>query len=139
MPHSIRKAGLYLMMQKTQMKGVLVDHYGILDVGNRMNLPNAGWQPLIIHQTPPQIRLDRLADTGDWKVLSKITDESDAISRINRAIENSAYDLFGNNCEHFARYVATGRRESTQLQFAGVFITLTLMLLFIAVSSKKSA
>ncbi len=136
MPHNIRKAGLYLMMQKTQMKGVLVDHYGILDVGNRMNLRNAGWQPLVIHQTPPQIRLDRLADTGDWKVLGKITDESDAISRINKAIENSAYDLFGNNCEHFARYVATGRRESTQLQALGLVAGLLAIVVILAMSGE---
>lgn len=131
MPYNIRKAGLYLLRQKTQMKGVLVDHYGILDVGNRLNLPNVGWQPLVIHQTPPQIRLDRLEDTGDWKILGTITDEPNAISRINKAVENSTYDLFGNNCEHFARYVATGRRESTQLQaialFAGL-IALTILL-----------
>ena len=30
------------------------------------------------------------------------------------------YDLFGNNCEHFARYVALGNRESTQVQGAVV-------------------
>ncbi len=132
MPHHIRRPGLYLLAQKTQIKGVLVDHYGILDVGNRLKLPNVDWHPIVIHQTPPQIRRDRLEDTGDWKVLGMITDESDAISRINKAVENSAYDLFGNNCEHFARYVATGRRESTQLQvfalFAGL-IALTILLL----------
>ncbi len=136
MPHNIRKAGLYLLMQKTQMKGVLVDHYGILDIGNRMNLPNAGWQPLVIHQTPPQIRLDRLADTGDWKVLGQITDETDAISRINKAIENNAYDLFGNNCEHFARYVATGRRESTQLQALGLGVGLLAIVVILAMSGE---
>lgn len=136
MPHRIRRAGLYLMIQKTQMKGVLVDHYGILDVGNRMNLSKAGWQPLVIHQTPPQIRLDQLADTGDWKVLGKITDETDAISRINRAIENSAYDLFGNNCEHFARYVATGRRESTQLQALGLVAGLLAIVVILAMSGE---
>lgn len=136
MPYNIRKAGLYLMMQKTQMKGVLVDHYGILDVGNRMNLPNAGWEPLVIHQTPPQIRLDRLEDTGNWKVLGKITDETDAISRINKAIENSAYDLFGNNCEHFARFVATGRRESKQLQAMGLVAVLLAVVVILAMSGE---
>jgi hypothetical protein len=124
------------MIQKTQMKGVLVDHYGILDIGNRMSLPHAGWQPLVIHQTPPQIRLDRLADTGEWKVLGKITDEADAISRINKAIGNSAYDLFGNNCEHFARYVATGRRESTQLQSLGLVAGLLAIVAILTMSGE---
>ncbi len=138
MPYNIRKPGLYLLIQKTQMKGVLVDHYGILDVGNRLNLPNAGWQPIVIHQTPPQIRLDRLEDTGDWKVLGKITDEPDAISRINKAVENTAYDLFGNNCEHFARYVATGRRESTQLQAMGLFAGLLAVVIILVMSGERA-
>jgi hypothetical protein len=138
MPNNIRRAGLYLMMQKTQMKGVLVDHYGILDVGNRLNLPNAGYRPLVIHQTPPQIRLDRLEDTGEWKVLGKITDEHDAISRINKALENNAYDLFGNNCEHFARYVATGRRESMQLQAIGLLVGLLATVIILTMSSERA-
>ncbi len=135
MPHHIRRPGLYLLIQKTQMKGVLVDHYGILDVGNRLNLPN-GRRPVVIHQTPPQIRLDHLEDTGDWKELGRITDEPDAISRINKAVENSAYDLFGNNCEHFARYVATGRRESTQLQAMGLFAGMLAVIIFLAMSGE---
>ncbi len=136
MPHNIRKAGLYLLMQKTQMKGVLVDHYGILDVGNRMNLPNTDGKRIVIHQAPPEIRLDRLEDTGDWKVLGKITDETHAISRINKATENSAYDLFGNNCEHFARFVATGRRESTQLQAMGLVAGLLAVVVILAMSGE---
>ncbi len=137
MPHYIRRPGLYLLVQKTQMKGVLVDHYGILDVGNRLKLPNVSWgRPVVIHQTPPQIRLDSLEDTGDWKVLGRITDEPLAISRINKALENSSYDLFGNNCEHFARYVATGRRESTQLQAMGLFAGLLAVIIFLAMSGE---
>jgi len=136
MPYNEFRDGLYLMMQKTQMKGVLVDHYGILDIGNRLNLQNGGWQPVVIHQTPPQIRIDRLQDTGDWKVLGKITDEPDALSRVNKALENHMYDLFGNNCEHFARYVATGTRESTQLQTVALFVGLLAFLFIIAKSGE---
>jgi len=126
------------MIQKTQLKGVLVDHYGILDVGNRLNLPNVGWQPVVIHQTPPEIRLDRLEDTGNWKVLGKITDEPDAIARINKAVKNNAYDLFGNNCEHFARYIATGRRESTQLQAWGFIAGLIGIIVALSISGKRA-
>jgi len=136
MPYNGFRDGIYLMMQKTQMKGVLVDHYGILDIGNRLNLQNGGWQPIVIHQTPPQIRIDRLQDTGDWKVLGKITDEPDALSRVNKALENHMYDLFGNNCEHFARYVATGTRESTQLQTVALFVGLLAFLFIIAKSGE---
>jgi len=50
----------------------------------------------------------------------KIEDESNAIRRLIVACSNSIYNTTGNNCEHFARYVATGKRESHQVQVAGL-------------------
>jgi hypothetical protein len=32
------------------------------------------------------------------------------------SVGDANYDLFGNNCEHFARFVASGTKESKQLQ-----------------------
>lgn len=117
MPYQQLNDGLYLVRQKSAEKGV--DHYGILDVGNRINHPQViPIQPVVIHQRPPRIQADWLQNTGEWAVLGKITDEADAISRMHKAAENPNYDLFGHNCEHFARYVATGKRESTQVQVA---------------------
>lgn len=75
-------------------------------------------QPVVIHQFPPEIRIDWLQDTGQWEVLGRITDEAEAMSRIEMARCSPAYDLVGHNCEHFARYVATGKRESIQVQAA---------------------
>ncbi len=122
--------GLYLLKQKSEAKGV--DHYGILDVGNRIGHLNVdGKHPVVIHQTPPTIRLDWLQDTGAWDVLGRITDEEAAKARMTAAFNNPNYDLFGHNCEHFARFVATGRSESTQLQAAG-FIAGLAALAFIA-------
>ena len=120
MPHQNLDDGFYLLRQKSEAKGV--DHYGILDVGNRMRHPQVNSpQPVVIHQRPPRIRMDWLQNTGQWTVLGRITDEADAIQRLHSAAENPSYNLFGHNCEHFARYVATGKRESTQVQ-AGVLI-----------------
>jgi hypothetical protein len=53
-------------------------------------------------------------------MLGRITNEGDAIDRLNIALKNPTYDLFGHNCEHFARYVATGKKESTQIQAVGL-------------------
>lgn len=106
------------MKQKSDAKGV--EHYGILDIGNRIGHPNVnGIHPVVIHQTPPSIKVDWLQNTGMWEVLGRITNEGDAKSRMNNAFRKPNYDLFGHNCEHFARYVATGRHESTQLQAVG--------------------
>lgn len=119
MPYRHLADGLYLLKQKSEGKGV--DHYGILDVGNRIAHPQVnGQHPVVIHQTPPTIKLDWLQNTGAWSILGRITDEEDAKARMTQAFQNPTYNLFGHNCEHFARYVATGRHESTQLQVAGV-------------------
>jgi len=123
MPHQQLADGLYLLKQRSPEKGV--DHYGVVDVGNRLALPNVdGSHPVVVHQTPPSIAFNWLKDTGTWNVLGRITDEPEAIQRMKKALENPGYDLFGHNCEHFARYVATGRRESTQLQAVGVMASL---------------
>lgn len=123
MPYQNLNDGLYLVRQKSAAKGV--DHYGILDVGNRIKHPQViPVQPVVIHQRPPHIQLDWLQNTGEWMILGVITDEADAITRMNEAVENPNYDLFGHNCEHFARFVATGKRESTQIQVAVVLVGL---------------
>jgi len=111
MPNQQLVAGLYLVKQRSPSKGV--DHYGILDAGNRLG---CGQQPVVVHQTPPGIRVDWLASTGEWLVLGRVLDEAGAIARIRMALQNPRYDLFGHNCEHFARFVATGSRESHQLR-----------------------
>jgi len=109
MPNHQLVAGLYLVKQQSPSKGV--EHYGILDTGNRLGY---GRQPVVVHQTPPGIRADWLAGTGGWLVLGRVL--AGATARIQMSLQNPRYDLFGHNCEHFARYVATGRRESHQLQ-----------------------
>ncbi len=114
MPYQGYADGLCLLMQPGA-KGV--DHYGILDIGNRIGHPQVdGRHPIVIHQTPPTIVMNWLQETGSWSVRGRITDEPYAIGRLKAALKNPSYDVFGNNCEHFARFVATGKRESTQLQ-----------------------
>jgi hypothetical protein len=112
--------GLYLVKQRSQNKPG-IEHYGILDIGNRLGHPKAdGINPTVVHQTPPQLRVDWLAGTGNWEVLGKITDEQMARQRVKQAANQPHYDLFGHNCEQFARFIATGKHESTQFQSAAV-------------------
>ena len=68
-----------------------------------------------------------IAGTGTWKVMGRIRDEDAALSRINQALRDPTYDLFLHNCEHFARFVATGLRESRQLQAAVVVVGLAVL------------
>ncbi len=131
MPYRNISDGLYLVKQKSSEKGV--DHYGVLDIGNRLNHPQAnGINPVIVHQSPPSIKIEWFEEIGgDWGILGVIIDEGMAKERMNKLMENPQYDLFGHNCEHFARFVATGKRESTQLQTVGTVLGLA-ALVFVA-------
>ena len=136
MPYQGYSDGLYLVAQKSEAKGV--DHYGIMDIGNRIRHPGAdGINPVIIHQTPPTIRIDWFQNTGVWRVLGAVADESFALQRLNAAFANPNYDLFGNNCEHFARFVALGTRESTQVKAAVVVAGLA-ALTIVVVQAQRS-
>jgi hypothetical protein len=111
--------GLYWIVQHCDAKGV--DHHAILDVGNRMGYRDAGaGQAMIIHQTPPSIRREPFARTGYWTIEKRILDERSAVQRLIEACGRPEYHLVGNNCEHFARHIATGVRESQQVQIFGL-------------------
>ena len=118
--------GLYWLSQKSPTKGV--QHHAILDVGNRLGHHDIDPRyPIIVHQTPPSITRERFAGTGDWELVLKIADEPSARQRLIAACANPIYNAAGNNCEHFARYIATGKRESHQVRavgFVGVLIGL---------------
>ena len=124
--------GLYLVARRAPEKGV--DHYGILDIGNRFGLPEAdGVNPVIVHQRPPSIAVEWLKDTGTtpWRLLGRVTDETHARRRLRQAAANPAYNLFGHNCEHFARFIATGKPASSQLRTVG-FVAGLAVLTFVA-------
>lgn len=109
------QAGLYVVKQRSLAKRV--DHYGILDVGNRLKFEwSYSARPVIVHQTPPTLRVDWAENTGHWQVVGRIVDEESARTRVRAAAASPGYNLLGNNCEHFARFTATGVPESRQLQ-----------------------
>lgn len=119
--------GLYLVKRKGTEKGV--DHYGILDIGNRTRNPHVqGGLPFVVHLMPAGFQADWLRPTDTWIVVEKVLDENNAAERLNEAWSRPEYNLLVNNCEHFARYVATGISESKQVQTT-VAITMSLVAL----------
>ena len=111
--------GVYLVWQKSQRKGV--DHYGVLDVGNCLGIAQAdGIRPVVIHQAPPSITLDTIENSGPWKVIASSPDIQQSYQIFWQACQTPDYDWLSNNCEHFARSVVLGRRESKQIQNAVV-------------------
>lgn len=131
MPFKKFTDGLYLAKQKSRIKPNLIDHYGIIDIGNILNHPQGNKKiPIVIHQAFPTVRIDRLRNTGKWNILGKVKDSklSNAKLRIQTAIKNPKYNFFCNNCEQFARYVTTGIKESKQLQAAVCIVALGALL-----------
>jgi hypothetical protein len=118
MPHQHFPDGLYLLKQASEKNGIAIDHYGVADVGNVLGHPESnGSHPLVIHQTPPRIQIDWLKDTGQWQVVGKVMDIEGAKARLRVAFRYPAYNLFGNNCEHFAKFVAQNNHSSSQVFF----------------------
>jgi hypothetical protein len=116
MPSQNLEDGLYLA-KRPVFGSKVADHYGVIDIGNRLRYalpPALATTPVVIHQAADGLKAESL--TGEWHVESRIADEAGAIRRIETAMATPNYDLFGNNCEHFARFVASGTKESKQLQ-----------------------
>ncbi len=130
MPYQGFPDGLYLLRRPSD-KGI--HHYGVLDIGNRLQLTGVSVEhPVVAHQTPPSIRFDWFQNTGAWESLGRVVEEPAALERLRLALFNPRYDLFGNNCEQFARFVTTGRRECTQLQAVIVVVGLAALVVVVA-------
>lgn len=129
MMHQAPQKGLYLA-RKWAGPMTPVFHWGIIDIGQclgGMSLPAAARHTLVllegaeeapgtvVHRTPGELRYEPVSDLHRWKLLRRIEDEAGARARIAHALQDPAYNLVGNNCEHFARYIADGRKHSGQV------------------------
>lgn len=138
MPYQGIADGLYLASTPgARVKGIPVVHYGIVDIGNVLNVQGVDESgvPTVIHQTPPRIKLEHLHPGVEWKLIDRISDVKGAIARIREAAKNPNYDLLGNNCEHFAKFVAHDTRVSGQVLVGGV-VAGGLVVLGVAILSK---
>jgi hypothetical protein len=116
MSNSVTPHGLYLV--KRPKKGGPGEHFAVLDVGNRIPKKSPFMiQPCVIHHMPDGIKVEPIVPNEKWEVIEPIVDEPGAKQRILEALKTPEYDLLGNNCEHFSRFVASGKKESRQVQF----------------------
>ena len=72
---------------------------------------------MILHRTDLGVRADWAADMGTVHIMGQVPPHLVplAVARFSVALQENDYDLFTNNCEHFARYVTEGQKYSTQV------------------------
>lgn len=113
--------GIYLARVRLPHKPVA--HYAILDIGNVLARQRT-WAP-VLYQLSPAGPTYCSADSFPLEVLERIHDEPGATQRFEQALARPDYSILGNNCEHFARFVASGIRTSRQVW--GVLVAVTLV------------
>ncbi|GAF83198.1 unnamed protein product [marine sediment metagenome] len=99
-------------------------HHGIdLGNGNVIHFDSGPWQKLMSQSTdvPPRIRETPMkAFARNREILVRVYDLADdpevAIARATSRLHEEGYELFNNNCEHFAVWCKTGQAESTQVE-----------------------
>jgi len=109
---------------KRPSPGKLVDHAGVLVVGNVLGLLGAGdlfQDPspmgVVVHLTPQGIETEALNDLGPWAVERIMADEAGARLRLGLVLQSMpGYDAFARNCEHFVSFIETGEATSPQLR-----------------------
>ncbi len=116
--------GVFLL-RKQATKIPLADHYGVLVAGKALSdFGIQGYEPVIIHRTP-DIRAEWAETTGVWEWVEEVPPDKIPLA-VTRALEEFAqpnYALLTNNCEHTGRYITSGEKQSTQvnwLAFAGL-------------------
>ena len=122
MPHEGLADGLHLARQTgLKVKGYPVTHYGIIDVGNALGIPGVETEkgPTVIHQTPPEIQFEHIGADPPWEITARVEDIEGAKCRTVEGLKTPEYNMFTNNCEHFAKYVARDSKVSGQV-IAGI-------------------
>ena len=107
-------------------------------MGNALAIPNidSSLGPTVIHQTPPHIKFEHIGEGSQWELTDRIEDTEGARGRIANALKEPEYDMFANNCEHFANYVAHDNRVSGQV-ITGVGVGVALGLLLLKLLKRK--
>jgi len=101
---------------KVKRMGGLYTHHGI-DVGNGRIIHFSGEVGRKRNAAVVLATRSEFAAGGDIEVVSYASSDSadQVVNRARSRLGESGYDLFGNNCEHFARWCKTGQKRSEQV------------------------
>ncbi len=96
----------------------LVDHYAVgFPRGSAWRLGQA--TAVVVQLLPSEIAVEPWSNGAGWHVLERTTDLEAAVNRLER-VTGRGFRLLAWNCEHFARFVVSGRPMSTQVQLVGL-------------------
>lgn len=118
--------GVYLLKRWSAEKGV--DHYAVGLAGSAARWMRC-WTPVVVQLVPGRIDVAPWSKADSWEALALAQDEIAALRRLERA-RGMHYAPVDSNCEHFAREVVTGVRESRQVQAAVALGLLVAALVF---------
>src|SRR2546430_659843 len=114
-----------LYVVKRRSPGKLVEHSGVLVVGNLLGLLSAKElfrdpRPLgvIVHSTPPGgVQHEVVYGLGPWRIERMMADEAGVLARLRWVLQNRPrYDAVFSNCEHLVSFVEIGEAKSPQVQ-----------------------
>lgn len=122
--------GIYQVKRKSDYP--FMEHYGVVVSGRFLkNFGFSSYRTKVIHKTNVGVFADDY-NYSDWQIIKKIPENQIplAIMRARVSIDN-VYDLLIDNCEHFARFVTEGKKQSSQVQnfvvLGGIALTLILL------------
>src|SRR5882672_10997229 len=110
--------GIFLV-RKPSTKIPVADHYGVLVNGESLKAFGVPpYNPVIIHRAP-DMRAERADATGIWEAVDEVPHNQTqfAVGRVAEAFDDPNYYVLTNNCEHTARYITSGEKRSTQVEW----------------------
>jgi hypothetical protein len=111
---SYEREGVYLLKRWSREKGV--DHYAV-GLGGTATWRAGYHRASTVQLLPTGIHVELWTERDGWEILLRAGDAAAALARLGR-LSSQRYALLDSNCEHFAREVVTGVRESRQVQGA---------------------
>jgi hypothetical protein len=94
---------------------------------------------IVVELKPAGLSFEPSETQSGWSPVVIAADEAGAVARLRElATDGMTYDLVKNNCEHFARYVVTGKRESIQVDFLKVLAFATGLALLLSLASEAT-
>ena len=109
---------LYHAQRRSPGKRVM--HHGLIDTDNQLRLLRSRdlftRRVVVAELNTTGPRIAAVEDVTGWTVVQEVADVEGARARLPLAQTRGPYDPVANNCEHFANEVATGKRQSPQVQ-----------------------